>query len=295
MKIFLTGGTGFVGTEILKTLLKYGYEPIVLVRDPVRLKVKDDRIQIVVGDALKPESYSDALKDVDTVIHLVGIIREFPSKGVTFEKMHYEATKLLVDETVKANVKRFIHMSANGAREDGVTTYHKTKFRAEEYVRNSGLTYTIFKPSIIYGPDDSFINMLNDFMKKMPVFSYFGDGSYPMQPVSVYEVAEIFVKSIENEKTFNKTFTVCGNKILSYKEILKLIMEITGRKRVLIPVPEFIIDFAIKLFGKFSWFPIARDQFEMLREGNTCENNEIFQIMGIIQKDIEKTLSDYLK
>ncbi|MGA1847085.1 complex I NDUFA9 subunit family protein [Deferribacter abyssi] len=294
MKVFLTGSTGFVGTEILRELLKCGYDPVVLIRDSARLKVKDEKIQIIEGDILKPESYSNALKNVDVVIHLVGIIREFPSKRITFERMHYEATKLLVNETKKANVKRFLHMSANGAREDSVTVYHKTKFKAEEYVRNSGLIYTIFKPSVIYGPEDSFINMLNNFMKKMPVFSYFGDGSYPMQPVSVYEVAEIFVKSIENEKTFNKTFTVCGNRILSYKEILRLIMEVTGRKRVLISVPEFIIDFAIKLFGKFSWFPIARDQFEMLKEGNTCENNEIFQLLGVFQRDIENTLYDYL-
>ncbi|MGA1862939.1 complex I NDUFA9 subunit family protein [Deferribacter thermophilus] len=295
MKIFLTGGTGFVGTEILKYVLSKDYEVSLLVRNPDKVKIKNEKIDIIVGDVLRPETYRDKLNDVDCVIHLVGIIREIPKNGVTFQKYHFQATKMIVDAAKEADVKRFIHMSANGARNDAITDYHKTKYLAEEYVRNSGLTYTIFKPSVIYGEGDSFINMLNDFLKKTPVFSYFGDGSYPMQPVYVADVAKIFVDAIENSNTFNKTFTVCGPKVLSYKELLKLICEVTNKKRLFIPIPEFIINIMIMLFGKFQWFPLTRDQFEMLREGNTCENMDIYEILGIKPKNLKEVLITYLK
>ncbi len=293
--VFLTGATGFVGTEILKTLLDKGYRVKALVRDVSKLAVKDERIEIVKGDILDAESVNRGIVGSDVVINLVGIIREFPDKGVTFENMHFVATKNVVDAAKVNKIQRFIQMSANGTRKDAVSNYHKTKYRAEEYLKNSGLTYTILRPSLIYGEKDSFINMLNDFMKKLPMFSYFGDGSYPMQPISVKEVAEIFVKSIDNENTYNKTFSVCGKDVFTYKQLLYIIMEITGRKRLLLSVPEFFIEMGIGLFGSFSWFPITRDQFIMLKEGNVCDNDEIFKITGVEKKDFKEHLKSYLK
>ncbi|MEF3254010.1 MAG: complex I NDUFA9 subunit family protein [Deferribacterales bacterium] len=294
-KVFLTGATGFVGTEILKELLKTGYEVKVLVRDEKRLKIRDPRISIVKGDVLDFKSLADGVAGSDLVINLVGIIREITEKGVTFENMHFIATKNCVDAAVQSGVKRFIQMSANGTRKDAVSNYHKTKYKAEEYLVNSGLVYTILRPSLIYGENDSFINMLNDMMKKLPVFSYFGDGSYPMQPVSVYEVAEVFIKCIDNEKTYQKIFSVCGKELLTYKELLRIIMEVTGRKRLLLSVPEFFIDLGISIFGNYRWFPITRDQFIMLKEGNVCENREIFDITGVRLRDFKETLKGYLK
>lgn len=293
--VFLTGATGFVGTEILKTLLDKGYRVKAFVRDVSKLAVNDERIEIVKGDILDAESVHKGIVGSDVVINLVGIIREFPDKGITFENMHFIASKNVVDAAKANNIQRFIQMSANGTRKDAVSNYHKTKYKAEEYLVNSGLTYTILRPSLIYGEKDSFINMLNDFMKKLPIFSYFGDGSYPMQPVSVKEVAEIFVKSIDNENTYNKIYSVCGKDVFTYKQLLQIIMEVTGRKRLLLSVPEFFIEMGINLFGSFSWFPITRDQFIMLKEGNVCDNDEIFRITGVEKKDFKEHLKSYLK
>lgn len=292
--VFLTGATGFVGNEVLKQLVNRNYRVKVLVRDKGKLNEVSSDIIPVEGDVLDQESFSKEMDDVETVIHLVGIIREFPSQGVTFEKLHYQATKNVVDIAVNSSVKRFIHMSANGARENAATAYHKTKYRAEEYVRNSGLTYTIFRPSLIYGPGDSFINMLADMIKKLPVFSYFGKGDYKMQPVSVYEVAEIFVKCITVPTMYGKTYSVCGGRVYTYRELLNIIMNVINKKRLLISVPESFVSAGIAVFGRFSWFPITKDQFIMLKEGNVCDNDEAFRETGVEQKNIQSILKTYL-
>jgi NADH dehydrogenase len=292
--VFLTGATGFVGSEVLKELLKKNYRVKVLVRDKSRLKENSADIIPVEGDVLDSESFTKEMEDVDTVIHLVGIIREFPSQGITFEKLHFEATKNVVDAAVNNSVKRFIQMSANGARENAVTDYHKTKYKAEEYVRNSGLTYTIFRPSLIYGPGDAFVNMLADMIKKLPIFSYFGKGDYKMQPVSVYEVAEIFVKSIPIPTMYGKTYSVCGNKVYTYRELLNTIMDIINKKRLLASVPEAFVSAGIAVFGGFSWFPITKDQFIMLKEGNVCDSDEVFRDTGVEQRSMESVLRTYL-
>lgn len=294
MKVFLTGSTGFVGKEVLKKLVEKGHNVVALARD--KSKTLDlDNVIYVYGDILKPETYEKYLRECDAVIHLVGIIREYPDKGVTFEKMHFEATKNIVDIASKYSIKRFVHMSANGTRQDAVSNYHKTKYMAEEYVKSKIKNYTIFRPSVIYGPGDIFINMLNRFMKLTPFFSYFGDGGYKMQPVSVFEVAELFVNALTNENSLAKTYSVCGNKVLTYKQILKLIMAVTKRRVLLFSVPEFIISVLVKLFGKTTWFPITTDQFIMLVEGNTCDDDSCFRDLNVEKRDIEEVLKGYLK
>ncbi|MBZ4643298.1 MAG: hypothetical protein PWQ25_1406 [Deferribacteres bacterium] len=294
MKVFLTGSTGFVGKEVLKKLVEKGHNVVALARD--KSKTLDlDNVIYVYGDILKPETYEKYLRECDAVIHLVGIIKEYPDKGVTFEKMHFEATKNIVDIASKYSIKRFVHMSANGTRQDAVSNYHKTKYMAEEYVKSKIKNYTIFRPSVIYGPGDIFINMLNRFMKLTPFFSYFGDGGYKMQPVSVFEVAELFVNALTNENSLAKTYSVCGNKVLTYKQILKLIMAVTKRRVLLFSVPEFIISALVKLFGKTTWFPITTDQFIMLVEGNTCDDDSCFRDLNVVKRDIEEVLKGYLK
>ncbi|WP_022851364.1 complex I NDUFA9 subunit family protein [Limisalsivibrio acetivorans] len=290
MKVFLTGSTGFVGSRVMQELLDQGYEVKALVRD----KEVPEGVEAVRGDILEPESFEGALGDVDAVIHLIGIIREFPAKGVTFEKLHYQASVNIIDAAERAGIKRFIHMSANGSRADAVSDYHKTKYKAEEHLRNSSLEWTIMRPSLIYGPGDSFINMLAGYMRKAPAFTYFGDGSYPMQPVSVHEVAEIFVNSIKTPETVGKLYPVCGNRVFTYKHLLKKIMHAIDRGMPLLPVPEFAVSFGITLFGGLSFFPITRDQFIMLTEGNTCEDREVFDTVDVTERNFDEEIKTYL-
>ncbi len=269
--IFLTGGTGFVGTEVLKDLVKNKYKVKVLTHSreaPVSSKL----VKVVNGSILEPNSFIDSVKGCDAIIHLVGILREISWKGMSFERMHVESTKNMIKTAKENKVKRFIHMSANGAKPKG-TKYQSTKWRAEQLVKNSGLTYTIFKPSIIFGEHDNFINRLARQMR-FGIVPYIGDGSYKLQPVSVKTVSEAFVKSINSKKAFNKIYHLGGPEVYSYKEILSIVAKANNKKVVKISIPIWLARLSAALFSWLPQFPITNEQITMLLEGNVCDSSK---------------------
>lgn len=292
-RVLVTGATGFVGNAVVSSLKKHGYAPVALVREGSESKLKSEA-EIIHGDILDKQSLLDALDGIYAVIHLVGIIREYPRKGVTFNKMHHEATVNITQACREKGVERYIHMSANGTRHNAVSGYHITKQMAEDAVKESGLTFTIFRPSLVYGPGDSFINMLAGYMKSTPVFSYFGNGSYPMQPIYVDEVAECFVQAIDKDEMKGMVYPLCGKNVYTYKQVLKMIGKAMGKNIILLPVPEFAISLGISLLGGTDWFPITRDQFTMLKEGNTCEHDDAFKILSVDRCDFFEKIDSYL-
>ena len=153
MNVFLTGGTGFVGRHTLRELIRQGHAVRCLARKKTpSLAALSARVEQVVGSITDPDALRGSMDGCDAVVHLVGIIRENPARGVTFDALHFGGTKTVADEARNAGVSRFVHMSANGARPDGVSAYQTSKWRAEEYVRGAGFAHwTIFRPSLIFG------------------------------------------------------------------------------------------------------------------------------------------------
>ena len=149
MKIFITGGTGFVGREIVRQLQAVGHRVRCLVRDPDRAKpLLPPAVELHRGDLTDPESLASGLKECEAVIHLVGIIIERgPS---TFERIHVHGTVDLLKAAREAGIMRFVHMSALGSRPNAVSRYHQTKYQAEQTVMQSGMNWTIFRPSVIF-------------------------------------------------------------------------------------------------------------------------------------------------
>jgi NADH dehydrogenase len=297
MKVFLTGGTGFVGSEVLRQLVVAGHTVRCLVRPGSEKNLAaHEGVQIHPGDATEPDTLEEALDGCDAVIHLVGIIREFPGRGITFEKLHFEATRNVVAEAEVQRVKRFVHMSANGTREKAVSSYHRTKWRAEETVRKSSLSWTIFRPSIIFGPGDAFVNMLADMVRKLPVMPVIGDGRYRMSPVAVEDVAASFVRSLALPETIGRTFHCCGPVSYSYNEVLDLIGEALGKSRVSkVHQPVGLMKPVVSLLENFSAFPLTTSQMTMLLEGNECDPKEWAEVFGIAPKSFPQGIRSYLK
>jgi len=292
-RVLVTGGTGFIGNAVIDSLRENGYSPVALVREGSESKLRSEA-EIVTGDVLDKDSLVKAMEGIYAVVHLVGIIREFPKKGVTFENMHTTASKNVSEAASSAGVKRFIHMSANGTREDAVSNYHKTKYDAEQIVKSSGLDFTIFRPSLVFGEHDTFINMLAGYIRTAPAFTYFGDGSYPMAPIYVSEVADCFVKAIDKSETVGMIYPLCGKEVITYKELLRSVIKAMGRKIPLMPVPEFAIKMGISIFGKTDWFPITEDQFIMLTEGNVCDCDDAFKVLGVERSEFFDKIDSYL-
>lgn len=282
MKIFLTGGTGFVGKQILQDLLENKYQVRCIVRQGSEQKISDYKdVDIAYGDITNSSSLNGKLAGYDAVINLVGIIREFPGKGITFEKLHYEGTANLVRAAREQGVRRFIQMSALGARPDGKTQYQQTKFRAEESVRNSGLDYTIFRPSIIFGPGDKFVNLFANMLKTQQFVPVVGNGRYQMQPVAVENVSMGFVKSIEQKDTIGKTFNVGGPEKIEFDRIIDIIGDVLCVPPHKLHIPAFIMNLAAEMLDWLPSFPITKEQIVMLLEGNTCDEKPFFEHFGI--------------
>ncbi len=277
MKIFLTGSTGFVGKQILQDLIGDKHQVRCIVRKGSEQKIANYKeVDVVHGDITDAGSLEGKLAGCDAVINLVGIIREFPFKGITFEKLHYEGTANLVIAARAQGIRRFIQMSALGARPNGKTRYQQTKFRAEDYVRNSGLDYTIFRPSIIFGQGDKFVNLFASMLKTQQFVPVVGNGRYQMQPVAVENVSMGFVKSIEQKDAIGRTFDVGGPEKLEFNRIIDIIGDVLCVPPHKLHIPAFMMNLAAEMLDWLPAFPITKEQIIMLREGNTCDEKPFF-------------------
>lgn len=299
MKVFVTGGTGFVGSYVLAALRKSGHDVRILIRKGSERKIPNATgIGIVHGELGGPPGWESSLAGVDAVVHLVGIIREFPSRGITFQKLHAQATRQIVTAAVNAGVGKIVHMSANGASEKGVSAYQRTKWAGERAVMESGLEWTIFRPSVIFGNPYGLMELASELAKIVrfaPVVPVFGDGMYEMEPVAVENVAECFSKALTEPSAANRIFHLGGGEVRTFRDITKIVGQAIGRKNTpTVGVPFAVMRPLARALGKFSFFPVTVDQLDMLRQGNVCPEADWRRTFSITPKRFEPENLRYL-
>lgn len=290
MRVAIFGGTGFIGEYLTQALITKGHTPVLLVRPGSEKKLPSaDKCEIVHGSVDDSGLVRQTLQGCAAAIYLIGIIREIPEKGISFKSIHYDGLVKVADASLKEGITRFIHMSANGANPEG-TPYQQTKYLAEEYLKKTGLSWTIIRPSLIFGDPHSkfeFCTMVKNqiIMAPFPAPLFYKGilpikaGSFLLGPVHVKNVASVFSKSIEMERASCRTFSLCGP-ALEWKELLKIIAEASGRKKLMIPVPVSPVMLAAMLFDRFGFFPVTHGQLKMLIEGNICDSEETFRFFG---------------
>jgi len=272
MRIFITGGTGFVGGHLVRELRQRGHSLRLLVHH--RGPAGDPAIEQVVGDITRLETFRDAAEGCDAFINLVGIIREVPSRGITFEQLHVQATANALAAAAACGVGRYLQMSAQGTRPEAVTRYHATKFRAEELVRASSRAWTILRPSLIFGPRDAFVNMLADQLRLSPVMPVIGSGTYRLQPIHGDDVARCFALALDMPETIGQCYALCGNDRLTYVELLDLVAAALGKAPPFKPhAPLGLMKLVIPVMQHVPRFPITMDQLQMLLEENICDGS----------------------
>lgn len=293
MKVSIIGGTGFVGSYLIEALLTAGHTPCVLVRPGSEYKlVQAERCETVPGDIADATALENCLQGTDAVIYLIGILREFPAQGITYEETQFRGVERTVAAAQKQGVKQFILMSANGVKAGG-TKYQDTKFRAEQCVQASGLDWTIFRPSVIFGDPRGkmeFCTQLNKELVQPPIPAplFFGGlnimqaGQFQMAPVHVQDVANAFAAAVDNTAANQRVFPLCGPDSPSWKDILQTIAQAAGGKgKLMLPAPADAIKLVASVLDGQSWFPITRDQITMLLEGNTCADHSAWEVFGI--------------
>jgi len=236
--------------------------------------------KVVSGDVTKSETLPKALEGIEVVIHLVGIIAEGGES--TFEKVHYQGTVNLVGAAKAFGIRRFLHMSALGSRPDAIARYHKTKFQAEEFLRQSGLEFTIFRPSIILGPDSDFLSAFARMVKSSPVVAVPKVTAGRLQPVWVGDVIDCFVQAVEKDLTVGETYELGGPEELPLKEIVQRISKHLGKKRLTLEIPMGLMRLGVAFLEALSpKAPVTREQLMMLEEDNTCDMHKALGVFDI--------------
>lgn len=251
-------------------------------------------MEVVSGDVTKPKSLPKPLEGIEVVIHLVGIIVERGES--TFEKVHYQGTEYLVEAAKALGVKRFLHMSALGSRPDAIARYHKTKFQAEEFLRQSGLEFTIFRPSIILGPNSEFLSIFATLTRLLPLLVIPQVRKGRLQPIWIGDVVDCFLQAIEKEETLGKTYELGGPEKLSLRQIVERISSSIGRKRPVLEVPMGLVRLGARLSeALLPKPPMTTEQLLMLKEDNSCDMQEVLKVFEIEHASIDEAIDRSLK
>lgn len=305
MNVAVFGGTGFIGWNVVRFLYAAGHSVRVLVRGGSESKIQSlDGLSVISGDIRDDFAIKVTLDSADAVIYLIGLIREFPRKGITYEEMHHTGMVRVLTHGKSAGIGKFIYMSANGVHPKG-TAYQRTKFLAESVLAEGSLDYVIFRPSMVFGDPhgtQEMASQLRDQIVRLPLpapaffpgWHLSQAGQFSMTPVHVDDVAAAFVHAVESNQWNGKIIPLGGPEELTWKQLIRRIAKTTGRKKWFVPVPGGLIYFPALLFDRFGWFPITRDQITILLEGNTCDSKRLFEELGRTPKTFDIEHLQYL-
>lgn len=301
-RVCIVGGSGFVGHAITAQLVNNGYHVSILTRRRERHRdlLVMPTVSVTEGNIHDTEFLAANFGNSDTVINLVGILNERGRRGAGFEHAHVELGRRVIDACKQAGVSRLLHMSALGASESAPSHYLRSKARAEKQVLAAAANFnvTVFRPSVIFGPDDSFINRFADLLRLTPFVFPLACGSSRFQPVYVGDVAQAFVAAINNPQTFNHAYSLCGPNTYSLAEIVRYVSRQLGRKTVIIPLGSVLSRLQAEAF---EWLPppfnkakpFSVDNYHSLQVDSVCDS-AFPQVFNITPKSLESVAPRYL-
>ena len=293
--VLVIGGAGFVGRYIVNELVGRGCR--VLVPSRRRDKAKH-LIMLPTCDVVEASVHDDAALETlvegrDAVVNLVGILH---GSEAQFEQAHCGLTRRVLAACARARVRRYLHMSALGADANGPSMYQRSKGRAEQAVRESKLAWTIFRPSVIFGAEDSFLNMFARLAAIAPVLPI-GGAEVKFQPVWVEDVSRAFVNSLDNEVTIGRSYELCGPKVYTLRELVKFAAEAAGHRRPVVALPDGIARLQARLMQFAPGEPLLSvDNLDSMKRDNVASRQPYAPApeLGITATPMEPEASLYL-
>lgn len=284
--ITVFGGSGFIGRYVVARLAAQGWTVRVGVRRPVRarfLKPLGDVAQVVPlpCNIRDPQQVRRALQGSGAVVNLVGILQAQGTQ--TFDSIHVEGAENIAEAAAAEGITRFVHVSALGADPDSRSDYARSKAVAEQKIREILPSAAILRPSVVFGPEDSFFNRFASMARFSPFLPLIGGGKTRFQPVYVGDVADAAVTCLAERDCSGRTFELGGPRAYSFEELMRVMLETIERRRLLISLPWGLAGFMGSIFQRMPNAPLTRDQVEQLKRDNVVSG----ELPGLRELDIE--------
>ena len=292
MNVLVTGGDGFVGSSLCDELASRGHDVTVLSRDPDS-SIFSENVETVMGDLTAYDSIESAFEGMDVVVNLVALSPLFQPKGGDDEhfEIHLGGTENAVRAAEEHSVPKIVQMSALGADPNGPTAYIRSKGQAESAVRDSGLDWVIFRPSVVFGEGGEFVSFTEQltppFVAPLP-----GGGRTRFQPIWVEDLASMLADATTDDAYNGKGYEIGGPEVLALADVARMAQRAKGRSVSIVPVPMELAEIGLSVAGSIPMIPFGPDQARSLQMDNTVSDNDV-GAFGVSESDL-RTLGEYL-
>ena len=292
MNVLVTGGDGFVGSSLCDELASRGHDVTVLSRDPDS-SIFSENVETVMGDLTAYDSIESAFEGMDVVVNLVALSPLFQPKGGDDEhfEIHLGGTENVVRAAEEHSVPKIVQMSALGADPNGPTAYIRSKGQAESVVRDSGLDWVIFRPSVVFGEGGEFVSFTEQltppFVAPLP-----GGGRTRFQPIWVEDLASMLADATTDDEYNGKVYEIGGPEVLALADVARMAQRAKGRSVSIVPVPMELAEIGLSVAGSIPMIPFGPDQARSLQMDNTVSDNDV-GAFGVSESDL-RTLGEYL-
>jgi NADH dehydrogenase len=296
--VVVFGGSGFLGRHTVRALAKAGYRIRVATRWPNLAQHLPPmghvgQIQLFKCNVLEQDQVAAAVERAGAVINLVGILNQTGGQG--FEDVHVDAAETIAKAARAAGVQSLVHVSAIGADAESPSSYARSKAKGEERVRAAFADATVLRPSIVFGPEDGFFNKFAWLARMLPALPLVGGGKTKFQPVFVGDVAEAIVKCLGDVATRGKTYELGGPNVYSFKELMQIVLTVTDRRRLLVPLPFLVASIQGAVLGLLPGKLLTLDQVRLLKSDNVVSAGALtLADLGIVPDSIQAVVPSYL-
>jgi len=296
--VLVAGGSGFIGSYITRRLLADGHRVVVLSRDPERARRRlPPQVELRQGDIADAAALERAMAGVEVVVAAVQFPNhpvENPRKGCTYVKVDGEGTVRLVAAARRAGVQRVVYLSGAGTREGQTQPWFVAKLMAERAIRESGIPYTIFRPSWVYGAEDRSLNKFAAFARMLPFVPVIGDGRTRVQPLYVGDLAEAVSASIGKEEAADQVYEVGGPEELTMDQIIRTMLQVMGRRKPLLHSPAWLMKLATTPLQLLPTPPLSPKAVEFVLMEEPVDNTALLRDLGVRLTPLAEGLS-YLR
>jgi uncharacterized protein YbjT (DUF2867 family) len=283
--VCVLGGSGFVGAHVCSQLAARGYRVTVPVRDRERAKadlITLPTVDVVTADIQDPETLRRVMRGCDAVINLVGVLHGGRGKA-SFHQAHVELARKIADACRRNGIRRLLQMSALNASLGAPSEYLRTKGEAEDVVRQSGLDFTIFRPSVIFGREDRFLNLFAQLLASFPIIPL-GSPNARFKPVYVEDVAAAFAEGLRRLESIGRTYDVVGPKVYTLRELVQYVGRLTGHRRPIIGLGDGLSRMQASIMGLLPMKLLTRDNYLSMKLDSVSQQAFPF---GIVPTPLE--------